>query len=167
MSAAEISGYVQIVIGLIGIALTITNIRKLVPDINLFAGKNGAPPGLDNASGFLRILLLFCLLNFTAFLICMGFSITLSSVYKSLSANSPLLSSSMTIAAIVSMSVTSAMGLYRIRFWVPGFVGSTGLAACAIVSAVTPSMDVFWTAAGISLALVAVTGLGVFISFLE
>jgi hypothetical protein len=39
VTASEISGYVQIVLGLVGIALTITNIRKLVPDIELFAGQ--------------------------------------------------------------------------------------------------------------------------------
>jgi hypothetical protein len=167
MSASEISGYIQIVLGLIGIFLTITNIRKLVPDINLFTGGNGVPPGLDNTSGFLRIVLLLCLLNITAFLICMGLTVTLSTLYQNLLASHAVLASSMTIASIIAMSVSSAMAMYRIRFWIPGFVGTVGAAACAIAAATSVEIEPFWVAAVLTLVLLAFTGLGVLVSFIE
>lgn len=167
MSPTEISGYIQIVLGLIGIVLTITNVRKLVPDIDLFVNQNGLPPELESSSGFIRIAFLFLLITTTVFLICAGFSITLSTVYKALEASHPILSSSMTIGSIVSMSVTAAMALYKIRFWVAGFVGTTGCAASAVAAAVAADIGTFWVVVGITLALVAITGIGTLMSYLK
>jgi hypothetical protein len=97
----------------------------------------------------------------------MGFSITLSTVYYSLSAYHALLASSFTIATVLALSVTAAMALYRIPFWIPGFLGTIGLAVSAIAAAVSPDVQAFWIAALVTLALVAVAGLGVLISSIE
>ena len=165
--SSEISGYLQIVIGLIGIILTITNARSLVPDFDLFTKAQGAPPGLDNFSGFLRILIVILLLILMIFLLSMGFSVTLGAIYETLGAKYPILAASMTIISLIALALTVAMALYRYRFWVSGFIGSVGSGVAATVAAVNDDLSTFWTTVVIFLFAFGTTGVGTLITYLE
>jgi hypothetical protein len=167
MEKAEVIGYVQIIVGLVGIVLTLINVKKLVPDIELFTNQKGAPPGLDNFAGFVRILTVTTILALMIFLVCVGFSVTLSTAYEALGAKFPLLSASLTIFSLISFSTTVTIALYRNRFWVAGLVGTLGCGLCALVAAVNSDIGAFWGTMAGFLIIFAVTGVGTLISFLE
>jgi type III secretory pathway component EscU len=165
--SSEISGYIQIVIGLTGIIITLVNVQRLIPDINLFTNAKGAPPELHNFSSFMRVLIVVILLLLMLFLLGMGFAVTLSTVYRSLGAQYPLLSASMTILTLTSLAVTLAMALYRYRFWVAGFVGSAGGFVLATVAALNDDLANFWGTVAAVLFFFAITGFGTLITYAE
>lgn len=158
MSASEISGYLQIILGIAGIVLTLTNIQRLIPDIEHFTRGKGAPPELDNVAGFARLYIVLFLLVLMMFLICFGLSVTASTLYKALGAKFPLLSSTMTIVAIVSLSLTVTLASFRNRFWVPGIIGTLASAILAVVSAVNPEINAFWSIIVISTIIFLIVG---------
>jgi hypothetical protein len=158
MSAADVSGYVQILIGVVGIVLTLTNIRSLVPDIDHFTKGKGAPPELDNLSGFIRVYVVIFLLILMVFLICFGFSVTISALYEGLSAKFPLLAASMTTMGLIALTLTITLSSYRNRFWVPGVVGTFSAMVLSIISAVNPDISVFWTTFVVLSVVFLVTG---------
>jgi len=159
MTPADISGYLQIAIGIVGIVLTLANVRKLVPDIEYFSKGTGAPPELDNLSGFIRVLIVFLLLVLMIFLISFGFSVVLSQAYTSLGAKYPLLSSSMTILSLMALSITFTLAAYKNSFWVPGILGSLASGLLSLIAAVNLDISTFWTALIVSLIIFLFVGL--------
>lgn len=158
MSSADISGYIQIILGIVGIVLTLTNVQKLVPDIQHFTKGKGAPPELDNLSGFIRVVVVFTLLVLMFFLIAFGFSVVLSQAFNALGAVFPQLSSAMTILSLLSLSITLALAAYKNSYWIPGVVGTTGSALSAIISAVNPDLGTYWIVTSIFIALFLISG---------
>ena len=147
MNSYDVSGYLQIAIGIVGIVLTLVNVQKLVPDIEQFTKGTGAPPELDNLSGFFRVCIVLTLLLLMLFLIAFGFSVVLSEAYKGLGAKYPQLSAAMTVAALLSLSVSLSLAAYRNSYWISGIVGTLGAGLGAVISAVNPDIGTYWTVA--------------------
>ena len=126
-----------------GIVLTLVNVQKLVPDIEHFTKGKGAPPELDNISGFIRVAVVLTLLVFMLFLIAFGFAVVLSQAYQTLGAKYAQLSSAMTVLTLVALSITFSLAAYKDLYWISGIVGTLGIGIGAVIAAVNPNWGHF------------------------
>ena len=158
MNSADVIGYIQIVVGIVGIILTLTNFQNLVPEVGHFANGRGAPPELDNLSGFIRVSIVLTILLLMLFMITFGFSVVLSQAFAVLGARFPQLSSVMTIISLLSLSITLALAAFRNSYWISGVVGALGSGLGAIVAAVNDDLGTYWLVTSIFIVLFLITG---------
>lgn len=124
MTKAEISGYVQIVIGAVGIIITILTSPTMLDAIGQIGNASSLPPEFSGASGAIRIFsVLFVLFAFTL-LVMIGLAIVLAPVFQSAGSARPFLTAFFGVAAMTSLAVTATLAILSISYWVAGFVGA-------------------------------------------
>ena len=161
MSRVEISGYIQIVVGIIGIVLTLLTAPTILDAFGSIASGKEMPVEFANASGVIRIFCVLFILFILLLLVVMGMAITLSTIFKALGASNPTLASLLGVIGIVSLALTATLAVLGVRFWVPGAVGTLGLFVMSFVACADD--DQYGNVAGTAIAfllLFFVTGLG-------
>lgn len=134
MSRMEVQGYVNIVIGAIGIAVTILTAPSLLDTLSHIGGGGAIPKELASVGGAIRIFaVLFILIVFMAVLL-FGLSVTLSSVFRAFEAKHPTISAMLCVSSLTALAVTMTLAFLDNIFWVPGFVGTIGLVVAMLTS---------------------------------
>jgi hypothetical protein len=147
MTRLEISGYVQIVIGLVGIVLTLLTAPSILDAFGHVTAGQGLPREFNTVSGGIRVFGVMVVLGVLLLLVIIGASITLSTFFKAAGAGHPTLAASWLVLGIFGMAATATLGLFRSPLWVPGFVGSLG--ALLIAAAAMDKDDPKGEAAGL------------------
>jgi hypothetical protein len=162
MTRLEISGYVQIVIGLVGIVATLLTAPAILDAFGQVTAGQGLPQEFNNVSGAIRVFGVMLVLGVLLLLVVMGASITLSALFKAAGAGHPTFAASALILGVCGMAATATFGVFRSPLWVPGFVGSLGalLSAGAAMGKGDPDGTVPGTISVIFLILVLITGAG-------
>lgn len=134
MSRIEISGYVQIVIGVLGTAATLLTASSFIDAFGMVAATGQMPHQFVGASGTIRIFSVLVLLFVFLLLVALGMGVTLSTLVKALGANHPVLVSLAAVLGVLSLAATATLAITGSSYWVAGFVGSLGLLTISIIS---------------------------------
>jgi hypothetical protein len=134
MSRIEISGYIQIVLGIVGIVTTILTAPQLLDAVGTISAGGTMPSEFQGASGAIKIFCIMLILSVLTFLVTFGVAITLSTLTKALGAHHPLIASTGLTVGLVASALTTTLAVLRIPYWVPGFVGSLGLFVVGFVA---------------------------------
>lgn len=124
MSRAEISGYVQIVIGAVGIIVTVLASPAMLDALGQIGPSGNLPPEFSGISGAVRIFaVLFVMLCFVL-LLMIGLALVLSAVFRALGSGHPFLTGFFAIATVVCLAVTVTLAVISINYWIAGFIAS-------------------------------------------
>jgi hypothetical protein len=165
MSRVEISGYVQIVIGIVGIVLTLLTAPTILDAVGAVSSGGGMPADFAGASGAIRIFAVLTILFVLGLLVVLGAAITLSTLFRALGAHHPVVAAFGITCGTLALAVTATLAILGIRFWVAGFVGTLGLFVVGVVACKDePELQGVGIAALIGLALFLITGLGTLIT---
>jgi len=134
MSRLEISGYIQIVVGLVGIVLTILTAPALLDAVGQVSSGEGMPAEFSGVGGAIRVFCVLMILFVLVLLVILGLSTTLSALTRALGAKHPFLAALTAVAALVSLAVTVTLGAFESAFWAAGFVGSLGWCVLSFVA---------------------------------
>lgn len=160
MTALEISGYVQIVIGMAGIGVTMLTAPHVFDAASRIRAGEGLPREFSGAAGFVRVFTItFALVVFT-FLIGLGLAVTLATVARAMGSAWPMLTASLLIGAVLGIALTATFAIYRSNLAAPAFVGSVLLIVLGMVAALHRDLDGFWGAMGVGIAIFIATSLG-------
>ena len=127
-------GYVNMAIGIAGIALTILSaphllgIGKKIPTEDLPGALNHFGSAIKSFSG---ILVLFTFM----FLLALGMAMTLVPISESLGAINPVSTSVLVIICLIAASISLTLALHRSPLSIPGCIGTLGLGLIAYVTA--------------------------------
>jgi lysylphosphatidylglycerol synthetase-like protein (DUF2156 family) len=127
MTKSEVSGYVQIVIGAIGIVVTILTAPAMLDAIGQIGGPSGLPPEFAGVSGAVRIFSVLFVLFAFAMLLMLGLALVMVPVFRSLGSAHPFLTGFFTVATVVSLAMTATLAALGINYWIAGFVASLSL----------------------------------------
>ncbi|MBB4097878.1 hypothetical protein [Sphingomonas kyeonggiensis] len=159
MNRIEVSGYIQIVVGIIGIVVTILTAPAMLDAIGSIASGQSLPHEFSNVSGILRVFCVIFILIILMTLIIFGMSITLSSLLNILGANHPMMASTFFILGVTAFSVTATLGLFKILLWIPGVVGAIGCLVVFLVACFDDEkMENIWGTFGICIFVFLATG---------
>lgn len=166
MSRLEISGYVQIVIGLVGIVVTLLTAPTILDAFGQVTAGQGLPPEFNTVSGAIRIFGVMLVLAILVLLVIIGASITLSTFFKAAGAGHPTFAASALVIGLFGMATSATFGIFRNPLWVPAFVGSFGalLSAGAAMGSNDPEGEVPAGIAVVFLILFLITGIGALIA---
>ncbi|SRR5258705_3337107 len=126
MTRLEISGYVQVVIGLVGIVITLLTAPSILDAFGQVTAGHGLPNEFNTVSGAIRVFGVMLVLAVLLLLTIMGASITLSTLFKATGAGHPTFAATALVLGVFGMAATATFGVFRSPLWVPGFVGSLG-----------------------------------------
>lgn len=140
-SRRNLAAYIEIVIGVIGIALTLLTAPDLLKVAGLASVESGVPPELRGAEGAIRLFSVMFVLIVMVFLVLIGTSMLLSNLLERLGACYPFGSALTAVASLIGLAVTITLGLLESSLWVPGFVGTLGLAVVSIVASIDDGKD--------------------------
>lgn len=134
MSRIEISGYVQIVVGIVGIIATLLTAPTILDAVGSLTAGGAMPAEFAGASGAIRIFSVLAILFVLALLVVLGVAVTLSTLFGSLGAHHPVIAALGITCGTLALAVTTTLAILGIRFWVAGFVGTMGLIALGAVA---------------------------------
>ena len=143
MSATALS-YLQILIGFVGILLTLLNIRRILPEFEFLAEHKVAPDELRNLSSFLRILMVLILVVFLFFLCAMGLVVILAQMFVAFGAQQPFLTSTLAIGSLIALCTSVALAILKMNYWIPGTMATFGLGFASLNAALDPEPGVIW-----------------------
>jgi hypothetical protein len=164
MTSIEISGYVQIVIGIAGIGVTMLTAPASLDAMNRVRIGEGLPSEFGGASGMVRVFAITFAFTVFTFLIGLGLSVTLSTIARAMGAANPMLMSAMMIGALFCLATSGTLAIYRSPFAVPGFVGSVLLVILSCVAALQATSEGFWPTLAFGTVIFMVTGVASLIS---
>jgi len=114
MTRVEISGYIQIVVGVVGIVLTLLTAPSVIDAFGDVASGEGLPPALNSFSGGVRVFAVMLVLCLLVLLVAVGASITLSTLFKAAGATHPILSASCLVLGVLGMAGSASLGVLAI-----------------------------------------------------
>jgi hypothetical protein len=162
MSRLELSGYVQIVIGLVGIIVTLLTAPTILDAFGQLTGGHGLPSEFNSVSGGIRIFAVMVVLAMLVMLVVIGASITLSTLFTAAGAGRPMLAASCVVVGVFGMALCATFGALQSLLWIPAFVGSLGvlLVGAASMGTKDPSGETAATIAALFIVIFLMTGLG-------
>lgn len=122
MTRSEISGYVQTVIGAIGIIVTILASPAMLDAFGQIGSSNGLPSEFGGISGAVRIFAVLFVLFCFVLLLMIGLSLVLSTVFRALGSGYPFLTGLFAIATVMCLAVTVTLAVLDVNFWITGFI---------------------------------------------
>jgi hypothetical protein len=159
MSRLEISGYIQIVIGIVGIVVTVLTAPAMLDALGNVGGKGALPPEFAGVGGAIRIFSVLFVLIVMILVVLLGLSITISTLAKALGACHPLAVALCTTLGASALAVTITLGVIGSSLWIPGFVGFLGLALCSLTACRdNEKLESTTITAGIFVVLFLITG---------
>jgi len=144
MSRVEISGYVQIIVGVIGTVVTVLTAPSMLDAVDAMGSGQVLPPEFAGVGGAMRIFSVVFVLAAFLFLIALGLAITFSTLTKALGAQFPLICAAMAVGALVAFAATITLAALGTPLWKPGFVGGLSLVILAIVAGAHNGLEAFW-----------------------
>lgn len=141
MTRAEVSGYVQIVIGAIGIVVTILASPAMLDAIGQMGGSGNLPPEFTGISGAVRIFAVLFVMFCFALLLVIGLSMVLSTVFRVIGSGHPFLTSLFAVMATLCLSVTVTLAVLHINYWITGFLAFGTLFWMCFASTAKPDED--------------------------
>ncbi|MFN4097309.1 MAG: hypothetical protein ACK4GG_11130 [Sphingomonas sp.] len=127
MSRVEISGYLQIVVGVVGIIVTVLTAPAMLDAVGGLASGQAMPQEFRSVSGFIRVFCVLFVLVALLMMILIGMSITLGTLFKALNANHPTTAATLLVLAILASTISVTLAVFATYFWVPGVIASVGL----------------------------------------
>lgn len=135
MTRTEISGYIQIVVGAVGIVLTLLTAPSILDAFGEVAAGEGLPPALNSVRGGIQVFGVMLILSVLVLLVVVGASITLSTLFKAAGATRPILSASCLVVGAIGMAGSASLGIFGHLLWVPAFIGSFGALLVSTIAA--------------------------------
>ena len=118
VSRSEVSGWLQVVIGLVGLYFTVTNSGPALEALSRMGTGQGLPVEFQGAQGFIKVFLLILALSVLIALVLIGLAVLLGSLFKGLGAKNPLHASFSMTAAIFFGSVGVTGAIFGNPVWV-------------------------------------------------
>lgn len=131
----DLIGYINMAVGIIGIVVSILTAPSLVETL----GRAKVTGGEDEFAKLGRGLRLFgsiMVLGTFVFVLTLGLGLTIRTVMIDVGSAAPGVVGSLLAAGLVAASLTISLRLVSSWHWVPGFVGTLGLALSALVAGV-------------------------------
>jgi hypothetical protein len=141
MSSLELSGYIQIVVGVVGIIVTLLAAPSFLDGISKIRKGGTLPPEFDGVGGALRVFAIIAVLLVLLFMVAVGLVVTLSTLTVAMGAVHPHATSACLIAALLFYTVTLTLVAYRQPLWLPAFVGGCWLLAYSLIAALTEDLS--------------------------
>lgn len=159
MTRVEIAGYVQIVVGLVGIVLTALTAPAALDALGQISSGSGVPAEFAGVGGAIRVFVVLFVLIALLFLVALGFTITLSTLTRALGGANPLHVSGAIVCALLSFATCATLLVFSGMFWLPAFVGGLVLLIMGFVGANDPDGGDFWGVFGLGLIPFIVCGI--------
>jgi hypothetical protein len=114
---AELSGWVQVVIGLVGLYFTVTQGGPALEAISAVGAGRALPPEFTGIHGGIRVFLFLLTLVTTLAFLLIGLGIVLGAVFRHVGAKMPLHGAYAVISAIVLLCASLSFAIFDILLW--------------------------------------------------
>lgn len=159
MTRIELSGYVQIVIGIVGIVLTLLTAPSILDAIDALGAGQALPREFAGIGGAIRIFSVVFVLVALVFLVSLGLSITLSTLASGLGAYHPMLCAGMAVGALICFSISITLAALGTPIWVPSLACAVALTILSVVAAADSHLPHFWVTGSIFVGILFLIGL--------
>jgi hypothetical protein len=156
----ELSGYAQIVVGVVGILVTVFSAPSLLETFDTIGSGHSMPPELKTLTEGAKLFGLLLILLSLVFLMLLGIATTVSVALSKIGLPHPLLLSTVATGALFTLAVALTLALLGNPYWVAAFIAGFGMAVSAWVGVRTKFEEAdFSITAGLFLLLFLGTGL--------
>lgn len=160
MSRTEISGWIQVVTGLVGLYFTVTSSAPALQALNQLGTSGGLPAEFQGAQGFIKVFLVLLAIIVLLCLVLIGLSILLGALFRGLGAKAPQHASFALVMALVFMAISLTLGVFGHALWlVTGMIGLL-LGLVAGVAAADGTQDSIWGTVGVGTFVILLAGGG-------
>lgn len=117
MSRAELSGWIQVVIGLVGLYFTVVNGGPALDAIAQVGAGGVLPDDFAGTQGAIRVFLFLLTVATTLGLIFVGLGILLGTIFRHVGAKMPLHAAFSFISAIAILCLTFSLAIFDAPIW--------------------------------------------------
>lgn len=148
MTRAEISGWLQVIIGLVGLYFTVTNSAPALNALSSLSAGQGLPAEFDGAQGFIKVFLLILALSVLLSLVLIGVAILLAAVFRGLGAARPVHTAFSLMMSLLFAACGLTAAVYGNSTWVFAILFMLSCWVIAGIAGVSagndPEGDPFW-----------------------
>lgn len=145
MTRVEVSGWIQVVTGLVGLYFTITNSGPALDALSRMGSGQGLPVEFQGAQGFIKVFLLILALSVLIALVLIGFAVLLGALFRGLGAANPLHASFSLVAALFFGSTAVTTAIFGNPIWVFAVLFMLSCLVLAGIAGVDDSGEIgFW-----------------------
>lgn len=144
MTRAEVAGWLQLLVALVGLYLAVTNGGAALEAIGQVGAGQGLPSEFKGAQGAIRVFIFIVILITLLALFFVGLAIVLGGLFRHLGAIMPLHSAFALIAAIVLGSAGLTLAIFGNYIWIPLIFLAGVCAVCSGIAAYDETKEIYW-----------------------
>ena len=148
MTRAEASGWLQVIIGLVGLYFTVTNSAPALNALSSLSAGQGLPAEFDGAQGFIKVFLLILALSVLLSLVLIGVAILLAAVFRGMGGARPVHAALSLVMGLLFAACGLTAAVYGNSTWVFSILFMLSCWVIAGIAGVSdgadPEGDPFW-----------------------
>jgi hypothetical protein len=152
----RLEAYLQIVIGFVGIVVTLLTAPNIPGLLGHLAAGAPLPQELQGVSGALRMYAIMFALSAMLFLFIMGMTVVFSSITEALGAKNPLHSSGALIGCLSMLALMGTLSVFSSPGWFVPLVAAIFLFLMSVAAAA--DIAAFWVLCGVGLFITTLAG---------
>ncbi|MDP2260649.1 MAG: hypothetical protein Q8J89_13135 [Caulobacter sp.] len=148
MTRAEISGWIQVVLAIVGLYFTIKQAYPAIDALGQVGFGKGLPSNFQGSQGAIQVFLVVLVLMTLLMLLFVGLAVILGALFRQLDAKSPRHAAFSLVASVVLGAATFSLAMFGSLVWIPGALLSVLLMVGSGLAAVTSMEEeeggLFW-----------------------
>lgn len=159
MPRSEISGWVQVIIGLVGLYLTVQNGGPALDAISKLSRAGQLPPDFAGAQGVIRVFIFLLMLTTTLAMLAIGLGVLLAAVFRRLGAHMPIMASFSFIGTVFLGCLTLTLAIFEAPVWVlSGLLTGLGVVLTAMAGGY-PNRNAYFITLGMGGSILVFIGM--------